>query len=117
LLKYGIVGSRRRKDRKNIEKAVNCLPQGSTVVSGGCRGVDTWAEQAAKKKGLEVQIFKPDFTGCRSYWDRVNAYYSRNKRIAELSDIIIAFVSDDRKGGTENTIKHARKLGKEIIIK
>jgi hypothetical protein len=44
------------------------------------------------------------------------AYYARNKLIAENCDILHAFVSPDRKGGTENTINHALKLGKQVII-
>ncbi len=44
------------------------------------------------------------------------AYYARNKKIAENVDVLYAFVAPDRKGGTENTIGYAEKLGKEIHI-
>ncbi len=39
--------------------------------------------------------------------------YARNKLIARDADVLIACVAEDRKGGTEDTIKHfCKKLGK-----
>jgi hypothetical protein len=36
--------------------------------------------------------------------------------IAEDVDVLYAFVSPDRKGGTENTIDYARKLEKIVHV-
>lgn len=115
-MKYGIVGSRRRKDKESIEKFVAGLNPDDIVISGGCRGVDTWAVTAAKKRNLETIEYLPDLSGCKTYIERTEAYYTRNKQIAEACDKLVAFVSADRKGGTENTIKHAKRFGKEIVI-
>ena len=38
------------------------------------------------------------------------------RQIAAACDVLIAFVAHDRKGGTENTIEHARRLGKPVRI-
>lgn len=48
-------------------------------------------------------------------YEIIKAYYDRNQKIAEYSDVIHAFVVDN-KGGTWNTIKWAKKLKKPIII-
>ena len=113
---YGIVGSRKRKDRNSVAKLVGRLPEGSTVVSGGCRGVDAWAAEAARAGGLKVIEILPDLSECSRRWEFTQRYYERNRKIAEACDVLIAFVSADRKGGTENTIGHARDLGKRVFI-
>jgi len=97
---------------------VNSLPDNAVVVSGGCRGVDAWAADAAHSRSLHVIEFHPDFTDFNklTYPQKCARYYARNRRIAENSDIIHAFVAPDRRGGTENTIYHARELGVPVVI-
>jgi predicted Rossmann fold nucleotide-binding protein DprA/Smf involved in DNA uptake len=114
--KYGIVGSRRRNCKSEVLKFINRLNPDDIVISGGATGVDTWAAMYAAERGLEAIIFEPDISKCRKSYEFTKAYYARNFKIAEACDILIAFVSPDRKGGTENTIKQAAKLNKEIII-
>ena len=116
-MKIGIVGSRKRLDKENVYAFVDSLNQDDIIVSGGCRGVDTWAEERALHRGLEVNIFYPDLSGIHNYFESVKAYHSRNRKIVENSDVIFAFVSQDRKGGTENTIKYAKELGIKVVIK
>jgi len=115
-MRIGIVGSRRREDKENVEDLVDTLDENDVVVSGGCKGVDTWAEKRAIERGLEVDIYEPDFDGCDEYYDYCQAYYDRNREIVKNSDVIYAFVAEDRTGGTENTIKHAEELGVEVKI-
>ena len=114
----GVVGSRRRKDRQIVYELIDSLPLKDTdlLISGGCRGVDSWAEERARTRGIKVRIFKPDLSNLKDNWDMISRYYARNKKIAEEVDILYAFVSPDRKGGTENTIKYAEKLRKTILI-
>lgn len=113
----GIVGSRKRLDKGNVIKLVDSLNDNDTVISGGCRGVDSWAEERAKERGLKVIVFKPDLSDIKNKGDMIHRYYTRNKLIANECDVLYAFVSSNRKGGTENTIKHAKELNKEVIIK
>lgn len=115
-MKYGIVGSRKRTNEHAVRDFVSTLALRDTVVSGGCVGVDTWAVDQAEKIGIKTKIFWPDLKNCKKRFEFVEAYYARNKLIAEECDILVAFVSSDRKGGTENTIKHAEKAGKKIIL-
>jgi len=116
-LRVGIVGSRRWKDREAVVVLVNELPADSVVISGGCRGVDTWAATAARSRRLEVAEYLPDLPPSGSpIWAFTKAYHARNRQIVENSDVIFAFVAPDRRGGTENTIKHARELGVRVEI-
>ena len=123
-VKIAIVGSRRRKDEDNVREIVRKLyrryKDRLVIVSGGCLGVDSWAEDEARKLGIpdnRIRIFQPDLRFVKTYHEAVKAYYERNKLIAEFATGgIVAFVAEDRKGGTENTIKHARKLKRSISI-
>jgi predicted Rossmann fold nucleotide-binding protein DprA/Smf involved in DNA uptake len=115
----GIVGSRRRYDKEAVFDLVDSLdPKNTTIVTGGCLGPDKWAEERAKELEIPVIIYFPKaVTAKRDYVSIVKEYYARNKLIAEKSDIIYAFVARDRKGGTENTIRFARRRKKQVIIK
>jgi len=116
-MKYGIIGSRKRTDKQTIVDFVNTLTASDIVVSGGCVGPDLWAEEAARAIGIDPLIFLPDLPPKGSpRYEFTKAFYARNKLIAENSDVIHAFVAPNRKGGTENTIKHALKIGIPVII-
>ena len=116
-MNIGIVGSRRWKSKKAVESLVNTFPADTTVVSGGAKGVDSWAAECARKRGLKVIEFFPDYPSFgSSRWEYNQAYYTRNRQIAEHSEVVYTFVALDRKGGTENTIKHAKELGVPVNI-
>jgi predicted Rossmann fold nucleotide-binding protein DprA/Smf involved in DNA uptake len=51
-----------------------------------------------------------------AYHEQVKAFYARNRLIAEDADILLAMAAPDRKGGTENALKHAIELNKIIIL-
>jgi len=112
----GIVGSRRRDSKDDFEACCKALhevfEEGDRLVSGGCpKGGDKFAEIIAKKAGLTIIIHYPN-------WERYgkSAGFQRNTNIAEDCDVLIAIVAKDRKGGTEDTIKKAENLGKQIVI-
>ncbi|MBW2609936.1 MAG: hypothetical protein JRC68_06300 [Deltaproteobacteria bacterium] len=115
-MKIGIVGSREYKNREVVYDLVKSFDQGDIIISGGCCGVDTWAEDMSKKIGLSRIIHEPNLAGVRNRGEAARRYFERNKLIAQDCDVLHAFVSPDRKGGTENTISHAVKLGKPVII-
>jgi len=67
------VGSRRRYDRESVVKLVRSLDLDlDVVVSGGCRGVDTWAAEEAKKLGLPVIVHRPVLTSTMTYAERAH---------------------------------------------
>ena len=82
------------------------------IVSGGAVGVDRCAEEYAKKNGIKLTVFLPQY----KLYGRA-APIIRNKKIVDYSDKIVAFWNGSSKG-TLSVIKYARKTGKpcEIVI-
>ena len=92
---------------------------GDIIVSGGCpKGGDRFAEVIAQKLGMtqnNKQLIihypeRPPKGSPRYVWAKV--MYDRNTVVAneaEETTIIIATVSPERKGGTEDTIKKIEK--------
>ena len=112
----GIVGSRRRDSKEDFEQCLEVFfsiyKDGDEIVSGGCpKGGDNFAEIIAKKHQVPIKIYY-------AQWDKLGkrAGFARNGDIAKNADVLIALVSADRKGGTEDTIKKAEKMGKQIIL-
>lgn len=123
----GVVGSRRRNSPKDLEKLEmyvlslmrkarksNSLLE---FVSGGCNeGADYFIAGLCTRYNLPLKEHLPKIEGYFDYYKRVQAYYDRNRLIAEDCNFLLAMVAEDRKGGTENTIKHANDLGKKVIL-
>lgn len=111
----GIVGSRDFpiSQQQLIIDYVNQLPAGTTVVSGGARGVDTWAEEAAKARGLPTVVFLPKWIENGKLNKR--AGFIRNEKIVAASDEIVSFW-DGKSKGAQNTMHKARSVNKPVII-
>ena len=108
----GIIGTRRRdsfNDFEKVEKAfLKVYKKGDVICSGLCpKGGDRFAVLLSKMYNTEALWFPAD-------WNKhgKKAGFVRNTDIARESDILIACVADDRKGGTEDTIKKYLKFGK-----
>ena len=115
-MNIGVVGSRRYRSQTDVEKLIDSFSKDTTIVSGGCQGVDRWAEKRAGERGLKTLIFRPKLMNVPTdKFKVIESYYERNKKIAENSDIVHAFVVD-QKGGTWNTIKWALKFGKPVVV-
>ena len=112
-MKYiGIIGSRSRDISLDLTKTwnkfIDVYKSGDIIVSGGCpKGGDRFAELIAKEQNIPIIIYPAD-------WEKHGraAGFIRNTDIADKSDVLIACVSDDRTGGTEDTIKKFQKLNK-----
>ena len=87
------------------------LPENVTeIVSGGAKGVDRLAADYARKNGIPLTEFLPDY----KRYGR-GAPLKRNEQIADYADMVIAFW-DRSSRGTAYTIDLFRKRGKEIRI-
>lgn len=123
-MRVGIVGSRRRNSMKDryqvfgLVEELKLLHNDLVLVSGGCRkGADAFAEEAAKAYGVPMALYPVDTSeGIQGRWDYAQKAFSRNRDIAADSDVIYAWVSEDRTGGTENTIGHALDLEKKVFL-
>lgn len=104
-MKIAIVGSRNYPDLNAVMAYVNSLPKDTIVVSGGAKGVDSVAEYTARMRGLQVEIYKPD-------WDKYgkSAGFRRNADIVNAADHLTAFWYNMSKG-TANSIELADKRG------
>ena len=117
--KIGIIGSRRRDEEEDFQKVsdeflLNYL-KGDSIISGGCpKGGDRFAERLAKLYRVPIKIYHADW---KKYGKPAGPI--RNTDIAKESDILIACVSSDRTGGTEDTIKKFKKFhpdGKVVLV-
>ena len=82
------------------------------IISGGAIGIDTLAAEYAKRNGIKLTIFLPEY----ERYGRA-APIIRNKSIVDYAEKIIAFWDGSSKG-TLSVIKYAEKTGKpcEIVI-
>jgi len=112
-MKIAIVGSRdfSRPDlvREAVRKIAARDPT-TIIVSGGARGVDTWAEEEARRLGLIVEVYLADWKGLGR-----GAGMVRNKQIVQTADRILAFW-DKTSRGTAHTIKLAKEAKKPCFV-
>jgi hypothetical protein len=109
MTRIAIVGSRNFSKPELVFNFVKQLSEDTVIVSGGARGVDTWAELAAKKRGLGLLVFPAE-------WDKYGkrAGYLRNITIVENCDKVVAFW-DGQSRGTQHTVSIAKS--KNIPVK
>jgi len=113
----GIIGSRRRDSKEDLEECrksfLSIYEKGDSLVSGGCScGGDKFCEVFAREYNIPIKIHYAD-------WNKYgkSAGFKRNTYIAEDADVIIALLPDGEKSyGTEDTIRKAEKMDKKIIL-
>lgn len=112
----GIVGSRRRDSQTDFEiverEFLKVYKLGDIICSGLCpKGADRFAVILSNKYQIGNLWYPAD-------WKRYGrgAGFRRNTDIAKSSDVLIACVALDRTGGTEDTIRKYKKLGKDRLI-
>lgn len=104
-----IVGSRDYAPLSDVDEVVARLPATSVVVSGGARGVDQRAVDAARRRGLCVLVLRPDWSRGRG------AGLERNTALVACADRVIAFWNG-RSRGTADTIAKARAAGLPLEV-
>jgi len=109
-MNVAIVGSRDYPQPEDIWSYVATLPPDTTVVSGGARGVDSWAAAAATHHGLQVNIYPTD-------WERYgkSAGYRRNAAIISAADRVVAFWTGTSPG-TAHSIRLAHQQHKPVDV-
>lgn len=131
VLHIGVVGSRRRDTDEDytivLEAVLNVIDTNPdydyyVLVSGGCKqGADNFVEQICSELSLPTPIIhwpdKSKLPENPKRWDFAKINYDRNTLIARDSDVLVACVAADRKGGTEDTIKKFKKIHKERYLR
>ncbi len=127
-----IVGSRKYTNKQRIKEFIYKLKEdledGVEIVSGGqSQGADGYAKKFALEFEMAYSEFPPSHynhnmycvLGANSYNKPyyISNYFKRNRQIAEYSDFVVAFIPKGMVSkGTENTINHAKRLNKRIVI-
>ena len=108
MMKIAVIGSR-KVTNNDLSKY---FPENDEIVSGGAKGVDTFAREYACAHGLKLTEFLPEY-------DKFGrgAPIVRNKQIVDYADKIFAFW-DGSSRGTLSVIKYAEQVGKpcEVIL-
>ncbi|MBO4811735.1 MAG: DNA-processing protein DprA [Prevotella sp.] len=110
MMKLAIVGTRNPSVPYDEWKKLFSIENVTEIVSGGAKGIDTYAEQLALESNIKLKVFKPDY----KKFGR-NATILRNNEIAEYCDRVIAFPSTESRG-TYDTIKKARMMNKSVKV-
>lgn len=83
-MKLAIIGSRTIIELENFDKYI---PNNVTeIVTGGAKGVDTLAMEYAKRKGIKLTVFLPEY----DKYSRA-APIIRNKQIVDYADEVYVF--------------------------
>lgn len=107
-MKVAVVGSREYPWEYLVRGFIRSLPAEWEIVSGGARGVDTWAVAEAKLYGRTTYEFLPK--------DRsTQALFARNAEIAYDCDVMIGFIHD-LAAGTLDALSRTQKLGKPHFV-
>lgn len=112
-MKLGVVGSRKGISPEKVSLILDNFKARmkiDLIVSGGAHGVDTFAARWAKKNGIEVQFFSPDW---KTFGKSAGAI--RNQKIVDASDELAIFWDGESKG-TAITIKMAEKARKPFHL-
>ena len=111
-MKVAIIGSRevgKIDFAQELERLIN-LQQGDIVISGGAKGIDSFAAQYAKEKGFRLIEIRPDFEK-----NGRSATFIRNRTIVDNADMVIAFW-DGASKGTKYTIDYAKRNDVKTLI-
>jgi hypothetical protein len=107
-----LAGSRELTDPVLLESAI--IESGfeiTLVVSGGARGVDLLGEEWARKNGIPVERYKPD-------WKRFGkrAGVMRNSDLVSKAEALVARW-DGKSTGTRDVIRKAQETGLRVFVK
>lgn len=106
-MKVAVIGSR---SIKNADISEYIPKEATHIITGGAIGVDKLAEREARKRGISLTVYKPDYENHGK-----SAPLIRNRKIAEECDMLVAFW-DGRSRGTVFTWRYARSKGKPVRI-
>jgi hypothetical protein len=118
----GIIGTRERDSAEDFlavwEAFEQLYEEGDMICSGLCpRGGDRFACILAEIYDTPVKWFRALWRDPKNGSYRKWAGFERNTDIAYTSNVLIACVASDRKGGVEDTIKKFIKFhGKKNLI-
>jgi len=120
-MRLAIVGAMENINEVDVKAIIyefvhTVLNQGTkflVVVSGGTKGVDTIAREAAADWGFPFILFKPQFMLDPSRERNDKDFWIRDKQVVDNSDIVLIIGPKDCKRCIR-VEKHAKRRGKKI---
>ena len=113
-MKVAIVGSRSINDQMFVEYLFRCFiyifGKPTKIISGGARGIDTFAEDFAHTFNINLQVFKPDWA---KYGKK--AGFIRNEDIIKNCDICLA-IWDGESHGTKHDLELCEQYKKDLVL-
>lgn len=108
-----VVGNREGWSYPDVARCLDNMDitKEATIITGGAEGVDFFAQQYAKSKGLSVMVIYPN-----PKEPSPKRYFDRNGVIAAMCDFLIAFDKKEGASGTKNTIANVKKEGKAVFL-
>lgn len=85
-------------------------PVGNVVISGGAEGVDTWAAEFARERGMRVVEIRPNY---KKYGRK--APLMRNVEIVKAAHDVVGFWDGESKG-TMHAIRKAHELRRPYAL-
>jgi hypothetical protein len=114
IMNIAIVGSRNpginyAKFEELLLARIN-LGEVTQIVSGGAKGIDTFAKLFAGKHHIPLMEFLPKYGEHGKY-----ATLRRNTEIVREANLVVAFPTADSKG-TLHSISEAKRMGRRLIV-
>lgn len=113
-MKLGIVGSRNPgvsyQDWENLLLAKIDPSKVEMVISGGAKGVDTYAKIFAGRHHIPYMEFAPQYSTYGKY-----ATLRRNTQIVKEASTVVAFPTSDSRG-TLHSMREAERLKRKLIV-
>ena len=113
-MKVAIVGSRSISDQMFVDTLFNCFVyifgKPTKIISGGARGIDSFAADFASTSNTELQVFKPDWS---KYGKK--AGFIRNEDIIKYCDICLA-IWDGESHGTKHDLELCEQYKKDLVL-
>ena len=114
-MKVAIVGSRSIRYNPILPETlfrcfVHIFGKPTKIISGGAKGIDSFAEDFAHVYNIELQVFKPDWA---KYGKK--AGFIRNEDIIKNCDICLA-IWDGKSHGTKHDIELCEQYKKDLVL-
>ncbi len=114
-MKLAVVGSRDYPKPELVKRVLSKYPSDTVLISGGARGVDSLAEEAARDLFVpEPVIYPAKWRTDNGKYDR-GAGFKRNQLIIRDADQVIAFWDGESKG-TQHSISLAIKSNTPVAV-
>jgi hypothetical protein len=102
------------RNAERMMEVIGSLPEGTLVIHGACRGVDTQVDTIAKALGYPIDAKPADW---RKYGRAAGPIRNRQMFDEHKPDLVIAFHHDlAHSKGTADMVKYAKSKGCEVRV-